>query len=439
LEYGGEKTYRPLYGYCKKQMRSITFDKIFHSVLAVIATFICFAPKSIGLLIAILAAVIVYGYVKKHFSFKLYWPHILLALLYMSYFIGAFYTNNPKIANMYLENKLSFLIFPLLFSFKPNFTFKLDLPFLGLIAGVVITAIMGLFNSFFVFAENGSLFSSFTGVYFSHIHHPSYFAIYVLCAVYGAWYFYLKGSQLYFKKWVLPFSLFGILAFGLCLSMAGFIFLFIFMSFVSLKWIYTKVNRFLFYGLVILSPIIILFTLSVTPGFKDDFAHTQNSVNNYFNDPSAFVKAKVGYKTGNEARLIMWTVTWDEIKKNPFGVGTGNVDESLSKRLVEYNQFEYAKKDDNGAIQYNPHNQFLQTTLEIGLTGLIILLTFITLSLKLAFRYENHLFTILILSLVFNSLFESILQRQSGIVFFSFWICLFVVYLNQSNPKKSLS
>jgi O-antigen ligase len=95
--------------------------------------------------------------------------------------------------------------------------------------------------------------------------------------------------------------------------------------------------------------------------------------------------------------------------------------------LKHYGQFDLAKQDEHGAIQYNPHNQFLQTGLEIGILGLLALLLVVGVSWRIARQHKNYLLMAVLTSLVLNSLFESMLQRQSGIVFYSFWICVLVM------------
>ena len=133
----------------------------------------------------------------------------------------------------------------------------------------------------------------------------------------------------------------------------------------------------------------------------------------------------------------MWTVTLEEIALHPLGVGTGNVDAHLSGRLKKYGQLDLAKKDEHGAIQYNPHNQFLQTGIEIGVLGLLALLFMVGVTWRIARQHKNYLLMAVVASLVLNSLFESILQRQSGIVFYSFWICLLVM-MTTSFVKEEL-
>lgn len=116
---------------------------------------------------------------------------------------------------------------------------------------------------------------------------------------------------------------------------------------------------------------------------------------------------------------------------HPFGVGTGNVDEYLSKELVKLKQKELIHHN------YNPHNQFLQTAVEIGFFGLLVLFSIVFFGLYYGFKYRNWLLIIIIGSLFFNCLFESMLQRQSGIVFYCFWICLLECYLKSNSQLFS--
>jgi hypothetical protein len=48
-----------------------------------------------------------------------------------------------------------------------------------------------------------------------------------------------------------------------------------------------------------------------------------------------------------------------------------------------------------------------------------------------AHQEKSLLLLVLVTGFAFNALFESFFQRQSGIVFYSFWIPLLVMYVNQ--------
>ena len=230
--------------------------------------------------------------------------------------------------------------------------------------------------------------------------------------------------------------MFSLIITYLCLSFAGLIFVsFTLFVFVLIK-IYSHFNIKFFLVTIVLILIIIssfiLWNVKTRTKNTSEIVHTIESITDYVKSPKKYILKYTGYKTGNEERLIMWTATTLEVFQHPFGVGTGNVDEHLIKRLKLLCQYNMIKKD------YNPHNQFLQTGLEIGIFGLLILLFIIFYGLKKAYQTKNWILFILLLNLFFNSLFESMLQRQSGIVFYTFWICLLTVYsenLNQSTTK----
>jgi O-antigen ligase len=124
----------------------------------------------------------------------------------------------------------------------------------------------------------------------------------------------------------------------------------------------------------------------------------------------------------------MWWVAVETIQENPFGVGTGNVDYYSTKKLHAYKQFELAKEE------LNPHNQYLQIGVELGVFG-IILLIFIFLSLVVCGIINKELILFSIGSImIVNALFESILQKSSGIFFFTFIVSFsFFLLRNKSH------
>lgn len=134
--------------------------------------------------------------------------------------------------------------------------------------------------------------------------------------------------------------------------------------------------------------------------------------------------------SGSEVRLVMWTVSWDEISKHPMGIGTGNVDIYLGKNLRDRGMNWVADQ------QYNPHNQFLQTTLEVGFLGGLFLLLIVILGFIDAKRIKSWALFFLFTSLLLNSCFESMLQHQSGIIFFPF---VYMMYLIDFNSNKRLA
>jgi O-antigen ligase len=134
--------------------------------------------------------------------------------------------------------------------------------------------------------------------------------------------------------------------------------------------------------------------------------------------------------SGNQARLVIWTVSSQIIMDHPFGIGLGNLDKEMQQRLIRLHQDELVEKN------YNPHNQFLQILAEIGLVGMLSFLFIMFLAIRHAWQRDDKLFLFLIFSLLVNCLVESMLQRQSGIVFYVQFMCLFASIIEQPKHRK---
>jgi O-antigen ligase len=101
----------------------------------------------------------------------------------------------------------------------------------------------------------------------------------------------------------------------------------------------------------------------------------------------------------------------------------------MHQRLVELGLNQQA------ALNYNPHNQYLQIAAELGIIGLLLFLGILLYGVVWAISSKNWLLTLVMLSLMFNCFFESMLQRQSGIVFYCFWICILTSVLSETKTK----
>ena len=213
----------------------------------------------------------------------------------------------------------------------------------------------------------------------------------------------------------------------LAFSLSGILFLTLLISVLIWLWLKQKYGWKITIGLSA-GVLALLVTLIIYSPIKEDIKYTSRSFSLYLDSPEQFVRNGNRYLIGNEVRLILWTATGELIAEHPFGVGTGNVDIYLTEKLQSYGLYDLA------SYKYNPHNQFLQTFLEVGIVGFLLLLLIILFGIRQALKNKSWLLLIIMVSLVFNCLFESMLQRQSGIVFYSFWICWLSIY-----SKKDIS
>lgn len=120
--------------------------------------------------------------------------------------------------------------------------------------------------------------------------------------------------------------------------------------------------------------------------------------------------------TGTGLRLFQLRVGFEIIEDDPqsllYGLGFNSSQPSVVNKHKKYNLYP-------GYYEYNLHNQYLQTIVELGILGALFLLVCLYQILKLYIK-KHQLFPLLIFVL-FLVLFitESYLMRQRGIIFFS--------------------
>lgn len=403
--------------------------------LGLIALLMAFLPKMVVLGFILMFASIIFGIKNKQVKFHVDSILLSFTVLYIAYLIGCIFTNNPDAAGRYLEYKLSFILVPLLFSFRPKFNVNLAFPIVGLSIGIMASSLLGILKALSIYSETKIALTSFTS---SNIcmDHPTYFAAMTSVSIAGIWFLRKNKFTGFTRNWVFIYLVFALSMLCLSYAMAGILFLLLVTSWIILKWVYTKINPWFSLTLLFVFPILLFFTVTHVSGFKDEITNSMEALKSYVADPSKFVEGKNEALSGDQVRLVMWTVSVKAWSKNPWGVGTGNVDECLSRELKRIGQDELATLGDNREIRYNPHNQFLQIGLEIGILGLFVFLYGMISAIRRGLTRKNWFLILIVSCLLFNSLFESMLQRQTGIVFFTFWICLLSVHSNLTRKQS---
>jgi O-antigen ligase len=152
---------------------------------------------------------------------------------------------------------------------------------------------------------------------------------------------------------------------------------------------------------------------------KADAQNAQKFTASYLQNPSKFVVGRKEPLQGNEVRLILWTASFQIGTAHPLGLGLGGLEPELAGKLRKWGYPQQAKKE------FNPHNQYLQIWNELGLLGLFIFIGIVLIPVVLYLK--NRQSEAFLLTLIFGvfCLFESMLQRESGIVFFLCWLTIF--------------
>ena len=137
---------------------------------------------------------------------------------------------------------------------------------------------------------------------------------------------------------------------------------------------------------------------------------------------------------GRSIRIHKWLNTMELISEQPFlGTGAGDMQEKL---METYKKNDFLIAYD---LKFNPHNQYLQTWASSGMIGLFLLLAILLYSLIYAIDSKNALYIALVLVIALSMLTESMLQRQKGLVFFSFFLLFFAGYYFNHKERQSVT
>ena len=414
-----------------KPLKAITYMEWLSLCIGGLGFIFVVFPKLTTLGIILLLGTIVTGYVKGILKFQ--WSKVasLITLLYLAYLISTFWTTNGALAGKYLEYKLSFVIFPILFSFKSKQALSPSPIIWGWFIGVNLALILGLYSGWVGYQQTGNL-HSFMSTSISRIHHPTYFTAFSTLLLGLLWWANSQDIRGFHKKWIIPYTLFSLVHHFMLMSMAGVLFVFVVLVVVTFILIYKYLGKYALIGSIVLMPMVCFYLSKKINVVQAQVHGISYFLDEYTEDPVRFVLARKDAMSGNEIRLVLWTVASIEFMEHPFGVGLGSMEERMDKRLRSYGRDTLAEEG------MNPHNQYLQVGIELGVIGLLLFFTLLGYLCYFAVKNRNYVLLLLTTSLMFNSLFESMLQRQSGIVFYTFWIFL-IIHLVRDHKKMKLS
>ena len=406
------------------------FINLFEKTLGVFAFGFVLFPKFAPLFFIVLITVVLSGIIKKEVSFQLNVISSLFLLFYFCYLIGIIFTSDINAGVFELEKKLSFVIFPLLLSLKFKKIWSLNLSYIGFISGTFLITLYGISLVLKSGWEADWKDFSYLSSAISPIHHPSYLAAYLTISAAFAFIGWREKLPFFSLSWIIPFTIFVIVIHGFLQSLSGTLFLLIAIFTFLLIWLRNKFRRPIFYTIIIIIPLLGIIGLNTIPNIQSDWKDATSNVIEYSKNPKGFVENSGPSLSSSSTRIILWTAAFQIFYKHPFGIGTGNMDEFMEKELIILKQKELTKQN------FNPHNQFLQTAVEIGFFGLLLFFAILFSSIYYGLKYKNYLLIFISSNLLFNSLFESMLQRQSGIIFYCFWLCLLSLYLFTHEIKK---
>ena len=131
-----------------------------------------------------------------------------------------------------------------------------------------------------------------------------------------------------------------------------------------------------------------------------------------------------------DARLKIYKSAIHSVEGKPvLGHGAGDYYQRFADKSTVEN---------DGYVAKNIHNQYLETLLSVGIIGLVPFLIWMLYPLWLAWRRKSpNLFLMLMLVgvVMFNLIFESMLERQMGLLFIGYLLSVIVLILSLEENK----
>jgi O-antigen ligase len=387
------------------------------------------APLTWGITIAGICWLVSNNWKEKLYQIRSVRWFPFYVLFYLLCVVGAFYSIDKNEASFKLQQKVVIVILPMIFLSSPVQTMKLfqiimNVFVVSCLILVVKDEILSLirFNS-----END--FDTFFYERFTCNLHPTYLAfIFNMGVAYCLERIFElnknKRLQLVFYYPVLLFLLIGVLQTS---SKAGILS-------AGIVWLCLAVYQFrkkVYPGHGKVFPLAIIFILFISGVVILNREQRMSNMVNVIQKKDLLAEKTSG--ESSQLRLLIWHSAWNLIKQRPLtGYGTGDGNNMLKEENLK-NGYTAAYERN-----LNAHSQYLQILLANGIPGLVALLAALLLMLYLSFIGNNYLGYCFILLILFNLLFESMLETRNGIAIFSFFSGLLFCFIGDRNKEEGV-
>jgi O-antigen ligase len=339
-------------------------------------------------------------------------------LFYLLHVCSMAFSKNIEAGLTDLGKKIMLFVFPLIIASSPAPSTKqlntILLVFIGsctLVSGVFVShgaiKLLTANQTDFLFYEGlTSLVDSLQ---------PIYFAMYIVFASCGL--LHLLANNYVPQGWRMPARVLLVYFFALLILLSARTALLAFVIVVlGSGYYYARQRGRTTFFLAAVAGLLIVgcITIYSVPFLKERFTSVMQS--KFYFDP------KENNANGLTLRLVKWHCSIEGVKKDFFfGVGIGDSQDVL--------QACYLEKQFWGHVQhFNSHNQYLQTFLELGIVGFLVLILSLILPLRLISKQKQMVCLLFLGVIAICFLTESVLERKQGIIFYGFFNALLYVY-----------
>lgn len=354
---------------------------------------------------------------------------ILLMAFYILHAAGILYSQNQKEAWFVLEKKLSLILLPVLFIFGPRLNGKeTKAVLLSFVASCILVCILCLAIATSKFVQTKDItFFYYQSLSINIGMHAAYLAMY-LCFAIAILLFLSFNEKATLRSNQKALYFISIIAMSLVIFMlSARTQIVILMIEIAIYFIFVfNLNKSPLKSILLSSLIIcaLLGTALLFPGTRERFKEAINYNNEYA------LSKKWGEK---QMRYLIWKSALEASGTNLLiGTGTGDVQDDLQKIYIEK---EYISLTYFENTKFNAHNQYFETLIGLGIIGLLVFLSVISVAIRNASKGKNAIYLISVLIFAASCITESMLERQNGIVFFSFFSVFLLV--NKYSKEKN--
>ena len=396
-----------------------------------IAFFLLVDQKIATILIAVfclnsLISGVIRGFRKPKLAF---YPFIILFGFYL---IGLLFTENFDYGWKDIETRLSFLLLPLFYgTAKREIPISISAVVWSFVGGAFVYLCLSLYEAFdcMELMRPRLCFESYK---LSRWIHPTYAAIYLIMGsafvcvdAFGKTGTLLKKIGAILVTVVFYYFVYKFYSLGPWISFLGMISTVLFAIFYFRK----KVILF-FVGITVLGILGVLAVKNLDL-LQSDYNGVKTELSRYFSDKEAYIEANRNSPGSVNARLLIWNVSFEMISEHPFGAGTGDGKDLLMEYYRAKGMDAFADRE------LNQHCQYLQTAGSIGIFSALFLIASLFYYLLQGFKKRSYYLIVLIAAFATGCLFESILERQWGILFFMFFLCLFLTDITKPISQEN--
>jgi O-antigen ligase len=342
-------------------------------------------------------------------------------LLYFAVIVSALiHTSNFSLELKNIESKLSLLILPFAFAllpFKSVYIRQLVLLFTTL--AVLVSSIICLIFAGIYWTKTGDTSHFFYHEFLTPLkHHAVFYSIFVFISL---MFFLIETPFINSIQWLKKIK-WGIILYLLLLLFVLSSKMVIVISFLLLPAIYLKRNDWKRWWWI---PASLLVVAIVGLSYKNSISSRfHDLLDTNFTMLKSDVIGKGEYLNGLEFRLLQWRNTYEILNNKEawwFGLTFSETNKTLYEQYDALQLYgENTATGKTGYYLYDTHNQFLQTTLEYGILGLLLLLIIYIAIVRLAVLQKDKLLFCLAVIFITFSFTDTILERQYGMVLFVF-------------------